>query len=403
MTEVTAGTPAGEPDGELKLLAETCDALFGDHAGAHAGGRAADQAGIWDERLWAALERAGIPLISVPEAAGGSGGSLEQAAVVLISAGEHAARVPVAETALLGGWLLAEAGLPVPAGPLTAVRAPGAAPPSAARAAGGAGAVSLARVPDGWLVRGRLPRVGWGRVAGHVVVLAESAGAELAVALGPGEVTVVPGSNVAGEPRDDIIVDTVTGHAAVREVADGTAAALRLRAALARVLLISGAMRRALDLTVRYAGERQQFGRGLGSFQAVQQQIAELAAETAAVRAAADAAVRRCAAGDAAGSDAAGSDAAGSAPDGFAGHDAWFAVASAKVQAARGATVAARIAHQVHGAIGFTEEHALRLTTTRLWAWRDEAGSSAQWADELGRRTLAAGPLWQLITADAPR
>ena len=231
-------------------------------------------------------------------------------------------------------------------------------------------------MPDGWLVRGRLPRVGWGRVAGRVVVLAEAGGAELAVALGPGEVTAVPGANVAGEPRDDLIVDTVAGHAAVREVADGTGQVLRLRAALARVLLISGAMGRALDLTVRYAGERQQFGRSLGSFQAIQQQIAELAAETAAVRAAADAAVRRCAADSA----------ADSAADGFAAPGAWFAVASAKVQAARGATVAARIAHQVHGAIGFTQEHALRLTTTRLWAWRDEAGSPAEWADELAGR-----------------
>lgn len=374
MTRSAAGTPAEEPDGELKLLAETCDALFADHAGDHPGDHAGGRDGFWDERLWAALERAGLPLISVPEAAGGSGGSLRQAAVMLTSAGEHAARVPVAETALLGGWLLAEAGLPVPAGPLVAVRAP------VAAAAGGAGALSLARVPDGWLVRGRLPRVGWGRVAGRVVVLAEAGGTELAVALGPGEVTAVPGSNVAGEPRDDLIVDTVTGHAAVREVADGTGAALRLRAALARVLLISGAMGRALDLTVGYAGEREQFGRRLGSFQAIQQQIAELAGETAAVRAATDAALRRCAA------------------DGFAGPSAWFAVASAKVQAARGATVAARIAHQVHGAIGFTQEHALRLTTTRLWAWRDEAGSPAEWADELGRHVLAGGPLWPVIT-----
>lgn len=371
MTQDAAVTPADEPDGELKLLAETCDALFSDHTG--------ERDGSWDERLWAALERAGIPLISVPEAAGGSGGTLEQAAVVLTSAGEHAARVPVAETALLGGWLLAEAGLPVPAGPLVAVRAP------VAGAAGGVGGISVTKAPDGWLVRGTLPRVGWGRVAARVVVLAETGGAELAVTLSPADVTVTPGSNVAGEPRDDLTVDTVAGRAAVSEVAEGTGEALRLRAALGRVLLIAGAMRRALELTVRYAGERQQFGRSLGSFQALQQQIAELAAETAAVRAAADAALRRCAADD------------------FAGPGAWFAVASAKVQAARGATVGARIAHQVHGAIGFTQEHALHLTTTRLWAWRDEAGSPAQWAGELGRHVLAAGPLWPVITADAPR
>ena len=131
--------------------------------------------------------------------------------MVLTSAGEHSARAPVAETALLGGWLLAEAGLPVPAGPLVA--------------ADGAGAVSLARVPDGWLVRGRLPRVGWGRVAQRVVVLTGAVDAagdtELAVALRPEDVTVTPGTNVAGEPRDDLTVDTVI----LDTVADGTAVA----------------------------------------------------------------------------------------------------------------------------------------------------------------------------------
>jgi len=62
----------------------------------------------------------------------------------------------------------------------------------------------------------------------------------------------------------------------------------------------------------------------------------------------------------------------------------------------------ARIAHQLHGAIGFTEEHPLRLTTTCLWAWRDEAGDEAEWAAELGDRALAAGPdgIWPLL-ADA--
>jgi acyl-CoA dehydrogenase len=374
MTDTTAnaaGTaPAAEADGELKLLAQTCAALFGDHAD--------ERAGPWDERLWGALEQAGLPLISVPEAAGGSGGSLEQAAVVLSSAGEHAASVPLAETALLGGWLLAEAGLPIPAGPLVAVSSSG------TQAARGADAIRVAEVPGGWSVRGRLPRVGWGRVAERVVVLVPAGSGEAAVALGPDDVTVEPGSNVAGEPRDDLVVDAVVDGAAMAAVEDGTGEVLRRRAALARALLIAGAMRRALGLTLRYAGERQQFGRGLGAFQAVQHQITELAAETAAVRAAADAALRRC------------------ASDGFDDPRALFAVASAKVQAARGATAAARIAHQVHGAIGFTEEHSLRLATTRLWAWRDEAGSPADWAAELGRHVLAdgGGRLWNTLTEE---
>ena len=373
MTDNAANVAAGHADGELKLLAQTCAALFGVGE--------AERTRPWDEKLWRALEQAGLPLISVPTAGGGSGGSLEQAAVVLYSAGEHAVSVPLAETALLGGWLLAEAGLPILAGPLVAVRAPGR-----------ADAFRVARVASGWSVRGRLPWVGWGRVAQRVVVLAVEArsGAdwragprEVAIALGPGDLTIEPGSNVAGEPRDDLVVDTVVDSAAVARVAEGTGEVLRRRAALARVLLIAGAMRRALDLTIRYARERQQFGRSLGDLQAIQQQIAELAAETAATRAAADAALHRC------------------AGDGFADVRTWFAVASAKVQADRGGTIAARIAHQVHGAIGFTDEHPLRLVTTRLWAWRDEAGSAADWAAELGRHVVAdCDRFWNTLTED---
>jgi acyl-CoA dehydrogenase len=210
---------------------------------------------------------------------------------------------------------------------------------------------------------------------------------EVIVVLGPDDVTVRPGRNLAGEPRDDIVVDLVVPAAAVVRVPAGTGQTLRRRAALVRALLLTGAMSRVLDLTVRYAGERQQFGRPLSAFQAIQQQVAELAAEVAATGVVVDAAVRRC------------------AGDGFAAPRSWTALAAAKVQTARAAGVIARIAHQVHGAIGFTEEHPLHLATTRLWAWRDEAGTQAEWAAELGTLVLTAdgGQLWELLTECAAR
>ena len=66
------------------------------------------------------------------------------------------------------------------------------------------------------------------------------------------------------------------------------------------------------------------------------------------------------------------------------------AVLAAKAQASQGAGIVAAIAHQLHGAIGTTEEHRLRLTTTRLWSWRDEDGSEAECFAELGRAALSA-------------
>jgi acyl-CoA dehydrogenase len=75
-------------------------------------------------------------------------------------------------------------------------------------------------------------------------------------------------------------------------------------------------------------------------------------------------------------------------------------VAAAKARAGQAAGEVARIAHQVHGAIGFTQEHSLRLVTTRLWAWRDEDGDETYWNGQVARAALAAGVdgLWRMLT-----
>ena len=67
-----------------------------------------------------------------------------------------------------------------------------------------------------------------------------------------------------------------------------------------------------------------------------------------------------------------------------------------RVAASDAGYLAGRAALQVHGAIGFTREHDLRLVTTRLWAWRDEFGTETRWQDEL----VAAGgdAWWSLVT-----
>jgi acyl-CoA dehydrogenase len=329
---------------ELRELAES---VFGDAASSGTG---------FDAGLWRTLEETGLARLTLPADAGGSEGTLRDAAVVLAAAGAHAARVPLVETDLLAGWLLHAAGVPLPDGPLTAV----------------AGALEM----DGTTVRGELRRVPWARAAAGMAVLSGTH----VVLLGPGAVTVTDGANLAEEPRDTVTVD---GHAAaVVPAPDGVAAELRLRAALGRAQLLAGAARGALAATVGYAGEREQFGRPIGRFQAVQQQLALAAGEVAAASAAASAA-------------------AGVADDeGFAAPSTRVAVAAAKSRTGEAAGVVARIAHQVHGAIGFTREHDLRLWTTRLWAWRDEDGSDAVWNADLGATALAAGPagLWPLIT-----
>jgi acyl-CoA dehydrogenase len=306
-----------------------------------------------DAELWKTLEGSGLARLTLPEAAGGSAGALTDAAVVLAAAGEHAARVPLVETDLLGGWLLHAAGIALPAGPLTA-------------------AVTDSEIGSGGA---RLSRVPWARAAAGIAVLTPSR----VLLLRPEHVTVTEGANLAEEPRDGVEVIGVAGEAPAPE---GAWAQLRLRAALGRALLLAGAARGALTAAVRYAGERVQFGRPIGRFQAVQQQLALAAAEVAAA------------------STAAGAAAGVAAADGMSAASTRFAVAAAKARAGEAAGMVARIAHQVHGAMGFTREHDLRLVTTRLWAWRDEDGSEAEWNAELGGAVLAAGAdgLWPLVT-----
>lgn len=328
---------------ELEQLGED---VFGDAASADTG---------FDAGLWATLEQTGLARLTLPADAGGSGATFADAAVVLAAAGAHAARVPLVETDLQAGWLLHAAGIALPDGPLTLA----------------GGDLDIDRT--GHRAAGELRRVPWARAAAGVVVLAGDA----VLLLDPAGLEVTDGANLAEEPRDTVVVDGAVTTGSVDEHA-GTE--LRLRGALGRAQLLAGAARGALAAAVRYAGERVQFGRPIGRFQAVQQQLALAAAEVAAASAAASAAAR--------------------AADELGVRAAELPIAAAKGRASEAAGTVARIAHQVHGAIGFTREHDLRLLTTRLWAWRDEDGSEAQWHDLVGAAALTAGPdgLWPLVT-----
>ena len=144
----------------------------------------------------------------------------------------------------------------------------------------------------------------------------------------------------------------------------------RERGALMRSIQMCGAMARVRDLAVTFAAERHQFGQPINRFQAVQHHLAELAAEAAA----ADAMVA-----------------------GVLARPTRRAVAAAKVVTGRAAGRVAALAHQIHGAIGFTQEHQLHRFTTRLWQWRDDFGTESDWAIDLGR-SLAGGNLWEAMT-----
>jgi alkylation response protein AidB-like acyl-CoA dehydrogenase len=164
----------------------------------------------------------------------------------------------------------------------------------------------------------------------------------------------------------------------------------RLGAMLTAAQLL-GAGRRLLADAVAYARQRRQFGAPVGSFQAVQHQLADVAialefAAPLVYRAAWTLAQRRAnSTGDAGNADAA------AGPGGAGGRweppDAARDVAAAKVTAGEAAGLAARTALQVHGAIGYTSELDLQLWLTRVWSLR------AAWGDEACHRSVLRAAL----------
>lgn len=322
--------------------------------------------GVWPKPLWDAIEAAGLTMAATSEERGGPGVDPADMLALVRVGGSHSVPVPLAET-LLAEEMLAAAGLPAMAGPLTigpVLRCD---------------RLTLVQRQGHWTLSGKLHRIPWGRGAHAIVVLANSK-------TGPRTVVVErppvesEGWNYAREPRDTLRFDdhAVPDTAIAPRGAGLTYEDLRFRGALFRAVAMAGALEKVLELTVKYAKERAQFGRPIGKFQAIQQQVAVLASHVAASNAVVQAAI----------------DAAASGP-------APFEIAAAKARTGDAVGVSTGIAHQVHGAMGFAYEYPLQQSTRRLWAWREEFGSESEWASWIGRVVAQVGGerLWFFLTA----
>jgi acyl-CoA dehydrogenase len=299
---------------------------------------------------WHEIEALGIADILVPEEHGGSGADWDDACAVLQAAGHAQTPLPLAE-AMIARKVVADAGLEVPLAQFTIA-------PNAVGA--------LSREGRAWTFSGGLSSVPWGREVASVITTVSIDGQPHLVVLAVGDASVHKKMNLADEPRDDLRFDSAP--ALVAPATSREAQHLFDYAALARTAQIAGALQSALERSIAYAQERKQFGRRIGQFQAVQQQLALFGAETAAATCASRSAAIAACAGDAS-----------------------FEIAAAKLRANQAIGVATAIAHQVHGAIGFTREYALRQATQRLWSWRSESGNDRYWSERLGRAIVERG------------
>jgi alkylation response protein AidB-like acyl-CoA dehydrogenase len=352
---------------ESEQVAEAASRLFA-KAFPYTQQRRGHGTGGWSGDQWNALAELALPLALVSENAGGFGLARHDALKLIRLAGYHAVVAPLGET-LLANWLLTEHGLPPVDGPATIAPVLDGAP------------VSLRKGNNGWSLSGTLERVPWGRAA-EVVVVMMSEGSTYLVRLHAGTPTIEQSENVAGEARDTLKLHLALPNGSVVTARAGLKPQMLLAAGAAiRTLALAGAMERVLAFTEQYANDRVQFGRPIGKFQAIQHSIAQLAGCVVASAAAADLAAE-------------------SFRDGIDLNV--LQIAAAKARASEAAGLAASIAHQVHGAIGFTNEHSLHVFTSRLWAWREEFGNERFWGALLGRHVLAqsADAFWPFVTAD---
>ncbi len=332
------------------------------------------EAGHWPTELWTAIEASGFVVAAAPESLGGSDASWGDLYGVVKAAGRHNLPLPLPES-LLANWLLGQCGLEARNEPL------GIAMRSTLRL--DHGHTTGARFDTPWIaptdtrVSGTLLDVSWGRDVNHVVAIIP-AERPMLLLLARSDAAINTKLNTAGEPRDDLIFENAAPIATANLPSHLNDDVLWWGGAMLRTAQIAGALEATMNLSIRYATERVQFGKPISAFQAIQHQLAQMAQQTGSSVVSAEAA--------------------------FTESNTQLAalqIASAKICSAEAAGTVAAMAHAVHGAIGFTHEHALQQGTRRLWAWRSEFGNLGHWAQRLGGAVAKGGAptLWPAVTS----
>ena len=270
-------------------------------------------------QIWQEIERSGFLDALLPEDVGGSALTLADIFPLVAESGAFCLPVPFAETVVARALLHAR-GVAAPEGAIIVL-----APPS--------------------------PIVPLAAVATHVLAMREAA------------IILLPRQVIQPDPFDALGGQVKTDSDPIATI-DADGIDLEVIAAGLTAAKMAGAMRRLLDLSLQYAEQRQQFGRSLGKFQAIQQQLAIMAEQVVSAKVAANL--------------------------GMSGaHFDPLKVALAKCRTSEASHQVCAIAHAVHGAIGVTEEYDLQLLTRRVKQWQLAFGSERYWATRVGAARIS--------------
>jgi alkylation response protein AidB-like acyl-CoA dehydrogenase len=259
--------------GEQQELAATVAALLGRRADSAAVRSAMTSASGFDEGLWRALcDQIGAPALGVPEEHGGAGFTLHDALVVLEEVGVSLAPSPLRASLVTSEALLARE---APDGLLARVAAGEVATLAWPGPAGVPGPAPTVTATDGRLT-GTVTQVLDGDRASVLVVAAQAEDGVALFDVDPGAVrrehtpAMDPTLRLATLTFEETLARRLTGDA------DGALARARLVGTAGVVALAVGCARRALDMTVSYSKQRVQFGRPIGSFQALKHRMADM-------------------------------------------------------------------------------------------------------------------------------
>lgn len=318
---------------------------------------AACEGQVLDPDLWDAVVRLDLPGVGISEDRGGAGGGLPQLVAMLQAAGRHSVPLPLVEHHL-AAWLLTDAGEVMPGGVLTIV--PG------------------TRGDDLTLRKGRLhggaSQVAWAAsAAGIVALVPDDSGKTRLVVIDPAELEIGSGVDLAGQPRSAIRANGASCR--VIDLARRPDELAR-RGALLRAAQIAGALEALARSTLQYVREREQFGQAIGSFQSVQLHVVTVQQAATMTALCVARAVSAAEVGNAS-----------------------FEIDAVRVIAGENARLAARAAHQAHGAIGMTREFGLHHLTRRLNTWRWDFGNPTDAATRIGTAVNRIGSVRDVVTA----
>ena len=351
-SDPTLMAPVEEHD-ELRAVVRQLLAKHATHERVRA---AADSTIGWSRDLWSRLNgELEIGGLAVSEELGGSGIGMRAVAVVLEEAGASLLSEPVLASAVLGCRALASADDPTAVAGVRADALSGELVLTVALRGG----VTATEHGSGWTVTGAAERVLHGAEADQMVVAAECGRGPALFLVARAHCVTTPRRAVDPTRRQaDLAVEQASATLLVAAPRAGAVIAdLRRVARVAVAAEHAGIVSRLLDLTRDHVVQRQQFGRPIGSFQAVKHRLADVLLD----RERSLSAARYAAALLDSGAD---SDQA----------DLAAAVAAAVCQDA-----ALRTAHetiQLHGGIGFTWEHQAHYYLRRVLGDEGLFGSS---------------------------